>query len=89
MIEFAISSLVSPEAYRTEGRTHVFPSPASLSWFIRKHKQRLLKQNALVSPTGRKLINPQPFDAVIIEVAHALTTRGGSIKQSLSSRKTA
>jgi hypothetical protein len=59
--------LVPPDEY-LEARTHVFPSVASLRWFIRMHKAELLEQKAIVAPTGRQLISPAAFDAVVLEV---------------------
>ncbi len=70
-IQLAVPELVLPENYRITGRTSVFPSKASLDWFIRKHKRRLIETGALLAPTGRKLVNPVGFDAVVIEVASA------------------
>ena len=60
-----IFSLVRPEAYRNAGRTNLFPTAASLNWFKRKHRQQLVKEKAIVSPTGRELLNPPIFDKYI------------------------
>jgi len=60
-----IFSLVSPDAYRTAGRTNIFPTKSSLDWFIRKHRNSLIKTKAIVFPTGRKLISPERFDQYI------------------------
>ena len=71
-----LSALLKPEQYRSEGRTQVFPSPASLEWFIRKHKSSLLKRGALLSPTKRKLIEPTAFDAVVMEIGKTSIEEG-------------
>jgi hypothetical protein len=69
-----LSALLKPEQYRLEGRTDVFPSSASLEWFIRKHKKNLIIRGALLAPTKRKLINPDLFDDVVLEIGRAMTS---------------
>ncbi len=64
-----VLSLVSPEEYRAAGRSNIFPSKASLDWFIRRHKDALQAKGALVSPTGRRLIWPEAFDSIVGDVA--------------------
>jgi len=73
-----ISTLTSAEIYRQNGRTNVFPTRASLDWFIRKHKKKLTQKNAIVYPTGRKLINPSLFDELLVEVCNQ-TSSGGAL----------
>ncbi len=60
--------LQNPHEYRTNGRESIFPSEASLGWFIRKNKARLIERGAILAPTGRKLINPAAFDQVVVEI---------------------
>ena len=60
-----ILSFSSTESYRNAGRTNLFPTKASLDWFIRKHRHKLVKEKAIVFPTGRRLIIPASFDAFI------------------------
>lgn len=67
-IQFEIVELKTLSDYRAEGRTTVFPSAGSLEWFIRKNKALLTSKNALVSPTGRTLINPKVFDLIVLEI---------------------
>ena len=67
--------LVTPNDYRESGRTDIFPSPASLQWFIRCNKSALVEHKALLMPTGRKLINPAAFDQVVIDVGHSIAQR--------------
>jgi len=57
-----IQSLTNTENYRLNGRTNVFPTKASLDWFIRKHREHLVERKALTYPTRRKLIAPEKFD---------------------------
>jgi len=67
--------LVTPNDYRESGRTEIFPSPASLQWFIRCNKSALIERKALLMPTGRKLINPVAFDLVVLDVGHSTALR--------------
>jgi hypothetical protein len=67
-----IQSFLSTEAYRNAGRTNLFPTKASLDWFIRKHRNKLVREKAIVFPTGRRLIRPASFD----EFISCLTTNG-------------
>jgi hypothetical protein len=63
-----LNTLLSLEAYRNAGRSHIFPSLASLQWFIRKNKPFLIKNSALLMPAGRVLINEEYFDHAVMEV---------------------
>lgn len=74
--QFEVLELKTPSDYRAEGRTTVFPSAGSLEWFIRKNKAILTSKNALVSPTGRTLINPRLFDLVVLEVGSQSCMQG-------------
>lgn len=67
-MESTVAHLISLSDYRSNGRSAVFPSAYSLDWFIRKHKQILLDRGAIISPTGRKLINPTEFDQLVLEI---------------------
>ena len=60
--------LTTLTGYRNSGREHIFPSDASLEWFIRKNRGHLIKNNALLMPTGRKLINQDAFDLAVFEI---------------------
>jgi hypothetical protein len=63
-----LNHLRTPKDYISDGRTHIFPSEASLLWFIRKNKKLLIQSNALLCPTGRTLIDSSHFDEVVYEV---------------------
>lgn len=67
MGQIEISQLCSIDQYQSE-RATIFPSRASLDWFIRKHRGRLLDQRAIISPTGRKLISRTAFDSLVLEI---------------------
>ncbi len=78
------TDLVPLPAYQ-EQRRHVFPSPESLRWFVRTNHDELVRRGALTMPAGRKLINPGPFDQVVVEVgakkaaASRRTVEAGSV----------
>ena len=63
-----LSVLRTPSDYRSDGRSHIFPSQASLDWFIRKNKSKLLNSGAILAPTGRKLIDTHIFDQLVLEI---------------------
>lgn len=65
-----LSRLTTPEEYQST-RTHVFPSQASLAWFIRRHRQRIIDAGAMSIPAGRKLIDNERFDQVVVDVGQA------------------
>ncbi len=60
-------ALKNPTQYRI-GREHIFPSDASLQWFIRKNKVALAKAGAVVKPAGHVLINQNKFDVAVLEI---------------------
>jgi len=59
--------LTNPNLYR-KGREHIFPSDASLQWFIRKNKVMLAKAGAILKPAGHILINQNKFDNAVLEI---------------------
>lgn len=61
------AGLLPLEEYQGTRRA-VFPTMNSLAWFIRQHRSELLDSGAIVSPTGRKLIEPERFDAVVLAI---------------------
>lgn len=63
--------LVTPSEY-VAGRPAVFPSLDSLRWFERQHRDELLRHGAIVSPTGRKLVDPAAFDQAVVEIGKRL-----------------
>jgi hypothetical protein len=67
MTLFSLRELVSRQSYLAD-RTNVFGSAESLRWFERQHRQILAERGAVVAPLGRRLINPEKFDAVVAEV---------------------
>jgi len=63
-----LARLKTPSDYLSDGRSHIFPSRFSFDWFVRKHKVRLLERGAISAPTGRKLINVNVFDQLVLEI---------------------
>ena len=76
-----LNTLKTPKDYISEGRSHIFPSVASLQWFIRKNKLILIKHAALLCPTGRTLINANQFDQVVFTVGTNALKEVSSIHQ--------
>ena len=60
--------LRTPSEYRSDGRSHIFPTQASLDWFTRQNSTRIYERGAILAPTGRKLINPAIFDQLVLEI---------------------
>lgn len=75
-----ITSLKTPKDYISDGRTHIFPSEASLQWFIRKNKNLLIQSSALLCPTGRTLIDANHFDEVVYTVGTNALKQSSNIK---------
>ena len=63
-----LQKLTTLTGYRNNGREHIFPSDASLDWFIRKNRGHLVKNHPLLMPAGRKLINQDAFDLAVFEI---------------------
>jgi hypothetical protein len=77
----ALNQLRTPKDYISDGRTHIFPSEASLQWFIRKNKNLLIQSSALLCPTGRTLIDANQFDQVVYTVGTNALKEASSIHQ--------
>jgi hypothetical protein len=65
--ENTVAGLKSPDEYRAD-RAHIFPSPGSLEWFVRRHRERLIDKGALLVIAGRTQIDPSAFDQTVLEV---------------------
>ena len=76
-----VHKLKTPKDYISDGRTHIFPSEASLQWFIRKNKNLLIQASALLCPTGRTLIDANHFDEVVYTVGTNALKQDSTIKQ--------
>lgn len=62
-----ITSLASPVDYQAS-RKQLFPTPTSLAWFMRQHRQELVKAGALLIVAGRKVLDPVKTDGVVVAV---------------------
>ena len=58
-------------------REHVFPSRSSLEWFVRVHRRHLIEQGALLVICGRRMVNPDVFDTVVLRVGQQSAARPG------------
>lgn len=70
-----LDRLVRAEDYLASNRAQLFKSKMSLGWFIRQHRDELLRSKALLI-RGRSpmLIDPQAFDEVVGRVYFELST---------------
>lgn len=50
-----------------EQRKHIYPSAQSLRWYLRQHRTGLEGASALLYIAGRLWINPQRFDAYVLD----------------------
>ena len=75
-----LDRLVRAEDYLASNRAQLFKSKLSLSWFIRQHRDELLRSKALLI-RGRSpmLIDPQAFDEVVGRVYFDLSTEHGAV----------
>lgn len=67
-MESELQGLRTLAQYR-EGREHIFPSPTSLEWTCRRLRAELVREGALLVINGRRMVDPQVFDAVILNAA--------------------
>jgi len=58
-----------------QSRAQVFPSEESLRWFVRARRSELLDAGALLMVAGRKVISPEEFDAVVLDVGRRTAAR--------------
>ena len=61
----ALAPLVTPEDYAAQNK-HVFRSPTSMEWTLRKEKPGLIEAGALVYLLGRWYLHPVKFDAYML-----------------------
>ncbi len=48
---------------------HTFPSPDSLKWFVRQHRDELANAGALINITGRLRFHPPRFNQAAVAIA--------------------
>jgi hypothetical protein len=71
-----LSKLVTRDAYRAD-REHIFPSKSALDWFIRSHRDQLVKSKVLLILAGRKVIDAEIMDAMVLEIGHKQAEAAG------------
>jgi len=49
-----------------------FPSPESLRWFLRQHREDLVAHGAMCFIAGRMYLSPSAFDAAVVAVGQRL-----------------
>jgi hypothetical protein len=54
-------------------RAHLFPSEASIRWFVRSHKTALVHAGALVMLRGRWHVDPAAWDSLLPRLLRADT----------------
>lgn len=75
----------TPTDYQT-ARENVFPSRASLQWFLRSHRRQLIAAGALASVNRRVLIDPPRFDGVVLQIGRQTAGRSFSGMEHASGR---
>jgi hypothetical protein len=71
----ALSDLVSPSQARVERFAHIYQSDASLDWALRRNRDRLIEGGALVIVNGRKMLKPDRFAQVMLEIGKETAQR--------------
>ena len=69
---------------------HVIPSMASLRWFLRRHRERLVEAGALYEIAGRFFFDPSRANPEILAIARDLAADSPQIApiESLGDRRT-
>ena len=70
MSETKLSDLCALPTYRQQ-RENVFPSEGSLQWFVRTHRDDLVRRGALLMLAGQWRIHVERFDAYVLEAGQA------------------
>lgn len=63
-----MAGLLTLQQYR-EAREHVFRSESSAEWFVRRYQRKLVEAGALLVVCGRRMIDPQVADPLIVAIA--------------------
>jgi hypothetical protein len=63
-----LKKLKTPKDYILDGRTHIFPSEASIMWFIRKNKQQLIDTHVILRLAGRTLVDVEALDKMVRQI---------------------
>ena len=63
-----LAHVLRPRDYISAGRSHLFPSPTSFKWYVRQHRDELIKRGAIVKVCGRTHVVEQPMDMAVLEL---------------------
>ena len=64
-----VGTLKTKKQWRSERGAHLFPSDSSLDWFIRKYRERLMREGAYVVRGGRaEALCTERMDTVVAEI---------------------
>ena len=74
-----VAQLALPSEYR-ELRQHIFPSQASLDWYLRKNRSGLVQHGALLILTGRWFVDPEKFDVFVVETGSSAAKAHASVR---------
>jgi hypothetical protein len=67
--ESSMGELMRPSNYRERPEVaRVFQSDASLLWFLRRYRRRLLQAGAIAMIANRTYLRPSIVDRVVLEV---------------------
>ncbi len=62
-----------PDSWRVQN-AHLFRSDESLRYFLRTHRERLLRDKAISKPAGRWLCDPVAMTRAVFEIGVELAT---------------
>lgn len=65
--EGVLADAILKADYQSESTYH-FPSPASLDWFIRRHRTELFQRGAVLEIGGRIFVVKSKFNAAVLEL---------------------
>lgn len=66
MSSHCLEDLRRPPEYQ-QARAHVFPSRGSIEWYIRVHRDKLLRAKALLKVGGQVFVHAERFDAFVLD----------------------
>lgn len=74
--ELALLARIRPWREFRQQLPHVFPTEASLRWFIRQHERELVATGALLKLTRGNFVDPDAFHAVAINLLRQVGMQG-------------
>jgi hypothetical protein len=73
-----LAHICLPMDYRTAGRSHLFPSDASLKWFLRFNRAALIDSGAVLKIAGRLVIDAPKMDKAVLRAGHDAIREAGT-----------